>query len=149
MAEQDPQELNGLQPGDENKKPIRILYAEDTEVIRNIMAQTLEIYGYTVATAKNGQEGVEMALQWEPDLILMDLRMPVMDGYQAIQAIKVNPKTRHIPVFVISAWSSKREQDQAKAAGADAFFVKPTEMKRLDEAIKAAVTASTSAPKLF
>jgi CheY-like chemotaxis protein len=144
MAEQDPPKLSGLQPGAENKKRIRILYAEDTEVIRNVMAQTLEIYGYTVATAKNGREGVEMALQWQPDLILMDLRMPVMDGYQAIQAIKVNPKTRHIPIFVISAWNSQREQDQARSAGADAFFAKPTDIKRLNEAIKGAVTPSAS-----
>ncbi len=142
MPEQDPQKLSGLQPEDENEKPIRILYAEDTEVIRNVMAQTLEIYGYRVATAKNGQEGVEMALQWKPDLILMDLRMPVMDGYQAIQAIKVNPNTRHIPIFVVSAWNSQREIDQARAAGADAFFVKPTDIKRLNQAIKGAVTPS-------
>ncbi|MCQ3980769.1 MAG: response regulator [Anaerolineae bacterium] len=140
MAEQEPPKLTRLQPEDENKKPIRILYAEDTEVIRNVMAQTLEIYGYTVATAKNGREGVEMALQWKPDLILMDLRMPVMDGYEAIQAIKVNPKTRHIPIFVVSAWNSQRELDQARAAGADAFFVKPTDIKRLNQAIKGAVT---------
>ncbi|MCL4296691.1 MAG: response regulator [Anaerolineae bacterium] len=140
MAEQELPKLTGLQPEDENEKPIRILYAEDTEVIRNVMAQTLEIYGYTVATAKNGREGVEMALQWKPDLILMDLRMPVMDGYEAIQAIKVNPKTRHIPIFVVSAWNSQRELDQAKAAGADAFFVKPTDIKRLNQAIKGAVT---------
>ncbi|GIK36818.1 MAG: response regulator [Chloroflexota bacterium] len=142
MAEQEPPKLTRLQPADENKKPIRILYAEDTEVIRNVMAQTLEIYGYTVATAKNGREGVEMALQWKPDLILMDLRMPVMDGYEAIQAIKVNPKTRHIPIFVVSAWNSQRELDQARAAGADAFFVKPTDIKRLNQAIKGAVTTA-------
>ncbi|MBE7557360.1 MAG: response regulator [Anaerolineales bacterium] len=83
-----------------------------------------------------------MALQWKPDLILMDLRMPVMDGYQAIQAIKVNPNTRHIPIFVVSAWNSQREIDQARAAGADAFFVKPTDIKRLNQAIKGAVTPS-------
>ncbi|MBE7553184.1 MAG: response regulator [Anaerolineales bacterium] len=142
MAEQEPPKLTRLQPEDENEKPIRILYAEDTEVIRNVMAQTLEIYGYTVATAKNGREGVEMALQWKPDLILMDLRMPVMDGFEAIRAIKVNPKTRHIPVFVVSAWNSQKELDQAKSAGAAAFFVKPTDIKRLNQAIKNAVTPS-------
>ncbi|MBE7557359.1 MAG: response regulator [Anaerolineales bacterium] len=57
MPEQDPQKLSGLQPEDENEKPIRILYAEDTEVIRNVMAQTLEIYGYRVATAKTVKKG--------------------------------------------------------------------------------------------
>lgn len=143
MTEQDPTKLNSLQPSDETRKPIRILYVEDNQIIRDVMVQVLEIYGYKAATAKNGQEGVEMALQWKPDLILMDLRMPVMDGYQAIQAIKVNPKTCHILIFVISAWSSKREQDQARTAGADAFFVKPTDMNRLNEAIKMAVNTSS------
>jgi CheY-like chemotaxis protein len=110
------------------------------------MAQLLEIYGYKVASAKNGKEGVEMALQWKPDLVLMDLRMPVMDGYKAISEIKVNPKTRHIPIFVVSAWSSKREQDQARLVGADGFFAKPTDMNRLNEAIKTAVAASSETP---
>lgn len=143
MIDQDPKKLKRLQPGDETGKAIRILYAEDTESIRSIMAQMLEIYGYKVATAKNGQEGVEMALQWKPDLILMDLRMPVLDGYLAIQEIKFNPETCHIPIFVVSAWSSKREQDQARSAGADGFFVKPTDINRLNEAIKTAVAASS------
>lgn len=143
MVQQAPPKLKSLQPRDEAKKPIRILCVEDTQVIRDVLVQLLELYGYKVATAKNGQEGVEMALQWKPDLVLMDLRMPVMDGYQAIQAIKVNPKTRHIIIFVISAWSSKREQDQARSAGADAFFVKPTDMNQLNEAIKMAVAPSS------
>jgi CheY-like chemotaxis protein len=103
----------------------------------------LEIYGYKVATAKNGQEGIKMALQWRPDLVLMDLRMPVMDGYQAIHEIRFNPQTHHIPIFVVSAWSSKRERDQARLAGADEFFVKPPDFNRLNEAIKLAVAASS------
>jgi CheY-like chemotaxis protein len=146
MTEQGPKKLRKLQPRDTNSKPIRILHVEDTEVIRDIMAQLLEVYGYKVASAKNGKEGVEMALQWKPDLVLMDLRMPVMDGYKAISEIKVNPKTRHIPIFVVSAWSSKREQDQARLVGADGFFAKPTDMNRLNEAIKTAVAASSETP---
>jgi CheY-like chemotaxis protein len=143
MTEQDSKKLRKLQPRDKNSRPVRILCVEDAEVIRDTMAQLLEIYGYKVAAAKNGKEGVEMTLQWKPDLVLMDLRMPVMDGYQAINQIRFNPKTCHIPIFVVSAWSSKRERDQARLVGADEFFVKPPDFNRLNEAIKIAVAASS------
>jgi CheY-like chemotaxis protein len=84
-----------------------------------------------------------MALRWRPDLILMDLRMPVMDGYHAIYDIRFNPQTQHIPIFVVSAWSSKRERDQARLVGANEFFVKPPDFSKLVEAIKIAVASSS------
>jgi CheY-like chemotaxis protein len=143
MLEQSLKKLKKLPPRDKSHQPIRILYVEDAQVIRDTMAQLLEIYGYKVAAAKNGQEGVEMALQWQPDLVLMDLRLPVMDGYQAINQIRFNPKTRHIPIFVLSAWSGKKERSQARLVGADDFFVKPPDFNRLNEAIKIAVAASS------
>ena len=147
MTEQDPKKLRKLQLKDDNSKPTRILYVEDAEVIRDTIARLLEVYGYKVAYAKNGKEGVEMAQQWKPDLVLMDLRMPIMDGYKAINEIKFNPQTRHIPIFVVSAWSSKKERDQARLAGADEFFVKPPDLNRLIEAIDIAVAASSKKPK--
>ena len=149
MTEQGPKKLKKLQPRNGNSKPIRILYVEDAEVIRDTIARLLEVYGYKVAYAKNGQEGVEMAQQWKPDLVLMDLRMPIMDGYKAINEIKFNPQTRHIPVFVVSAWSSKKERDQARLAGADEFFVKPPDLNRLIEAIDIAVAASPKSQNKF
>jgi len=147
MTKQDPKKLRKLQLKDDNSKPTRILYVEDAEVIRDTIARLLEVYGYKVAYARNGKEGVEMAQQWKPDQVLMDLRMPVMDGYKAINEIKFNPQTRHIPVFVVSAWSSRKERDQARLAGADDYFVKPPDLNRLSEAIKIAVAASTQKPK--
>jgi len=147
LTEQGPKKLKRLQPRDEHSKPIRILYVEDAEVIRDTIGQLLEVYGYKVAYAKNGKEGVEMAQQWKPDQVLMDLRMPLMDGYKAINEIKFNPQTRHIPIFVVSAWSSKKERDQARLAGADEFFVKPPDLNRLIEAIDIAVAASSKKPK--
>jgi CheY-like chemotaxis protein len=147
MTQQDSKKLRKLQLKDDNSKPTRILYVEDAEVIRDTIARLLEVYGYKVAYAKNGKEGVEMAQQWKPDLVLMDLRMPVMDGYKAINEIKFNPQTRHIPIFVVSAWSSKKERDQARLAGADEFFVKPPDLNRLIEAIDIAVAASSQKPK--
>ena len=147
MTQQDPKKLRKLQLRDDNSKPTRILYVEDAEVIRDTIARLLEVYGYKVAYAKNGKEGVEMAQQWKPDQVLMDLRMPIMDGYKAINEIKFNPQTRHIPIFVVSAWSSKKERDQARLAGADEFFVKPPDLNRLIEAIDIAVAASSKKPK--
>ncbi len=142
MTEQGPKKFKKLRPMESKGKPTRVLYVEDAEVIRDTIARLLEVYGYQVAYAKNGQEGIEKALQWKPDVILMDLRMPVMDGYKAIHEIRFNPKTHHIPIFVVSAWSSKREREQARLAGADDFFVKPPDLNRLIEAIDTAVAAS-------
>ncbi len=142
MAAPEFRRLKRLQSQDNKKPPIRVLYVEDAEVIRDTIARLLEIYGYDVNYARNGQEGVEMAIHWKPDMILMDLRMPIMDGYKAIQELKLNPTTRNIPVFVVSAWSSQREREQARLAGADQFFVKPPELTKLVEAIENAVAAA-------
>ncbi len=121
---------------------VRVLYVEDAAVIRDTITQLLEMSGYEVAYAKNGREGVEKTIEWQPHVVLMDLRMPIMDGYEAINQIKTHPQTEHIPIFVISAWSSKKERTQAKLAGADAFFVKPPSLDSLVEAIEKAVAAS-------
>ena len=143
MSERKPKKLKRLTPRkEENSDAIRVLYVEDAQVIRDTISRLLELNGYNVAYAKNGEEGVKKALSWQPDAILMDLRMPVMDGFKAINEIKLNPLTKTIPVFVISAWSSKKERTQAKLAGADGFFVKPPDLNKLIEAIEKAVAAS-------
>ena len=137
MSEQSPKKLKRLEP--KPGKGTKVLYVEDAAVIRDTIARLLELKGYQVAYARNGEEGVDKAHSWKPDIVLMDLRMPVMDGYKAINEIKLNPKTRHLPVFVVSAWSSKKERTQAKLAGADEFFVKPPDLNRLVNAINKAV----------
>jgi CheY-like chemotaxis protein len=147
MTEQSPKKLKKLRLKDKKSHPTRILYVEDAEVIRDTIFRLLEIYGYKVAYAKNGQEGVEMAVRWKPDLVLMDLHMPIMDGYKAIHEIRFNPETHHIPIFVISVWGGKKERDQAKIAGADDFFVKPPDLNQLIEAIDRAVAASSKKSK--
>jgi CheY-like chemotaxis protein len=126
------------------KKIVRVLYVEDTEVIRDTITRLLQLNGYEVNIAKNGEEGVTKALQLNPNIILMDLRMPVMSGYNAIEEIRNNPKIKHIPIIVISAWSSKTERTQAKLAGANEFFVKPPDLNRLIETIEKLVSASVS-----
>lgn len=135
MSEEAPKNLRRITPQAKRSGPIRILYVEDAAVIRDTIARLLELKGYEVAYAKNGKEGVELARSWKPDVVLMDLRMPVMDGYSAINQIKLDPETHHLPIFVVSAWSSKSERTKAKLAGADDFFVKPPDLNRLVEAI--------------
>jgi CheY-like chemotaxis protein len=136
MANRPPKKLKKLQPEED---VIRVLYVEDAAVIRDTISRLLKLSGYEVAYAKNGEEGVKMTLQWKPDVVLMDLRMPVMDGYKAINQIKTNPKTKHIPVIVVSAWSSKKERTRARLEGADEFFVKPPDLNKLIAAIEKAV----------
>ena len=139
MSEQPLKKLKRLSPKSNQEKTIRILYVEDSTVIRDTIARLLELKGYKVNYAKNGKEGVELAVTWQPHVVLMDLRMPVMDGYNAISEIRANPSTSHLPIFVISAWSSKKERTQATIAGANKFFVKPPDLNRLIEAINQAV----------
>jgi CheY-like chemotaxis protein len=144
MSEERPKKLKRLTPRPESKSSVRILYVEDAAVIRDTIARLLELKGYDVKYAKNGKEGVELALSWQPHVVLMDLRMPVMDGYVAISEIKRNPRTSHVPIFVVSAWSSKKERTKAQQAGADHFFVKPPDLNRLIEAINKATGFSES-----
>ena len=140
MSGQEPKKLKKLTPkkneAETASNAVRVLYVEDAEVIRDTIARLLELNGYEVTYAKNGQEGVEKAVNWQPDVILMDLRMPVMDGFKAIEQIKSDPRTRYIPVFVVSAWSSKKDRTQAKIAGATDFFVKPPDLNQLIAAIE-------------
>ena len=142
MSEEAPKKIRRLTLQAKRSGPIRILYVEDAAVIRDTIARLLELKGYDVAYAKNGKEGVELALSWKPDVVLMDLRMPVMDGYSAIDQLKSNPQTHHLPIFVVSAWSSKTERNKAKLAGADEFFVKPPDLNRLIETINRVVGKS-------
>lgn len=117
-----------------------LLYVEDAAVIRDTIARLLELKGgYKVEYAQNGQEGVEKALKLNPDAILMDLRMPVKDGYHAIRELKTMPQTRFIPIIVVSAWSSRKDREAARLAGADDYFVKPPDIDKLIDTINSLI----------
>jgi len=100
------------------------------------MAQMLELGGFEVEVANDGEEGVEKALSWLPDIILMDLRMPRMDGFEAIELIRANEATAHIPIIAISAWASGKHKKRALDAGATEHFTKPVDLNRLMITIK-------------
>ncbi|MFQ5610876.1 MAG: response regulator [Anaerolineae bacterium] len=109
----------------------RILYVEDHPAQRDIMAQMLELSGYEVEVAADGVDGVAKSKSWHPDVILMDLRMPRMDGFEAIRMIRANEETARTPIIAISAWASGKHKERALSAGANEHFTKPVDLNRL------------------
>ena len=102
-----------------------VLLAEDFEDARELYRDYLEYSGFTVQTATNGREAVEKAVKLQPDIILMDASMPVLDGWQATRALKQNPATKHIPVLALTAHAFDDARREAKDVGCDDFVTKP------------------------
>ncbi len=109
----------------------RILIAEDEPDIRELVALILELDGHEVIQARDGQEAVEKAQAEHPDLILMDVRMPRMTGYEACETLKANPATQHIPVVFLSAKGQAGEVEAGYRAGAVAYLIKPFDAEEL------------------
>jgi two-component system cell cycle response regulator DivK len=102
-----------------------VLLVEDNEVNRYLVRFVLEKGGCRVITAENGREALELARLHRPDLILMDIQMPVMDGYEATQQLKADPALRLIPVVALTAYAMPHEREQAMAAGCSGHIEKP------------------------
>ena len=102
-----------------------VLLAEDFEDARDLYRDYLEFSGFAVETANNGREAVQRAVALQPDLILMDASMPVLDGWQATRELKSNPATRHIPVLALTAHAFDDARRQANEVGCDGFVTKP------------------------
>ncbi len=115
----------------------KILIAEDERDIRDLIAFTLQFGGHEVTTTSNGEEAVLKAVEIIPDLILLDVRMPRMSGYEACQKIKANPVTNHIPVVFLSAKGQESEVETGLAAGAVEYILKPFAPDQLNERVKA------------
>ena len=114
----------------------RILVVEDQEDNRRIMHDLLSDAGFEVLEAVSGDKGVEMALTHEPDLILMDLQLPGIDGYEATRQIKSNPVLKEIPVIAVTSYALSGDNDLALEAGCDAYFSKPVSPRKLLATIK-------------
>lgn len=119
----------------------RILLVEDDEMIREMVQQTLELYDHSVDCAGSGLEALEQALQQKPQLILMDVGLPLMDGYEATQRLKADPQTRGIPVIALTAAAGQEDRKKALAAGADEYETKPIDFDRLLAKIDALIKA--------
>jgi CheY-like chemotaxis protein len=109
----------------------KILLVEDNELNRDMLSRRLERRGYAVAMAIDGQQGVEMAVSESPALILMDMSLPVIDGWEAARRVKTDDRTRHIPIIALTAHAMDGDEEKARAAGCDDYDVKPVELPRL------------------
>lgn len=117
----------------------RILLVEDNEMNRDMLSRRLQKRGYEVIIAVDGQLGVEMARSELPDLVLMDMSLPVMDGWEATRTLKASPKTRNIPVIALTAHAMSTDRDRAIEAGCDDYDTKPIELPRLLGKIEALI----------
>ena len=121
----------------------RILVVEDNEMNRNMISRRLERRGFEVSFAVDGQSGVTAAETEIPNLILMDLSLPIMDGWEATRRIKSQPQTRNIPVIALTAHETEEERVKAVEAGCDDYETKPVDIDRLVEKIKAHISSGT------
>jgi len=109
----------------------RILIVEDNEMNRDMLSRRLERKGYTISMAVDGGAGVEKVASESPDLILMDMSLPVLDGWEATRRVKANPLTKHIPVIALTAHAMTGDRDKAMQAGCDDYDTKPIDLTRL------------------
>ena len=119
-----------------------ILYVEDNDDNMFIVHRRLTLAGFDVAVARNGEEGVSMAADLRPDLVVMDLNLPVVDGLEATRRLKSRPETRAIPVIALTAHADAPHRDEALAAGCDAFEEKPVDFRGLVAKIHALLARS-------
>ena len=113
----------------------KILLVEDNEMNRDMLSRRLKRKGFEVVMAVDGQAGVDMASSTNPDLILMDLSLPIIDGWEATRCIKADPATQNIPVIALTAHAMAGDEEKARTAGCDDYDTKPVNFKRLLEKI--------------
>jgi len=114
----------------------KILIVEDNAVNCALLQAVLEPEGYDLLVADNGQTGVELAIREHPDLILMDVILPVINGYEATRQIKSHPGTRHIPIIATTANAVPTERDRALDAGCDGYIPKPIDTRALPNQVR-------------
>ncbi|MGC9503630.1 response regulator [Baaleninema sp.] len=115
----------------------KILLVEDNEMNRDMLSRRLKRKGHVVVVAMDGAQGVEMSVSEAPDLILMDMGLPVMDGWEATSTIKAKPETQSIPVIALTAHAIAGDREKCLAAGCDDYDTKPVEFPRLLSKIEA------------
>jgi len=114
----------------------KLLLVEDNDLNRDMLSRRLERRGYHVISAVDGQAALDTAAAEKPDLILMDMSLPVMDGLEATRQVKAAPETRSIPIIALTANALVEDREKALAAGCDDFDTKPVELPRLLEKIR-------------
>ena len=122
----------------------KILLVEDNEMNRDMLSRRLERKGFEVVIAVDGQAGVDMASSTNPDIILMDLSLPVMDGWEATRRLKADPATQRIPVIALTAHAMSGDEVKAREAGCDDYDTKPVNLNRLLEKIGSLLSSGAS-----
>jgi two-component system, cell cycle response regulator DivK len=110
---------------------VKILLVEDNEMNRDMLSRRLQRRGYDVSVAEDGRRGLEIAQKLLPDLILLDMSLPEMDGWEAASHLKAEKTTQHIPIIALTAHAMTSDRDRAFAAGCNEFDTKPIEFQRL------------------
>ena len=118
----------------------KILIVEDEEMNRDSLSRLLRRRGYEIVIAVDGEQGIAMAREEVPDLILMDMSLPQVDGWEATRRLKAEPRTQGIPIVALTAHAMATHRDQALAAGCDDYDTKPIELARLLPKIQALLT---------
>lgn len=118
----------------------RILLIEDDTMLQEILVERLIFRGFEVISATNGQEGIEKAQIEKPDIILMDMRLPVMDGWQATKQLKSLPATQSIPIIALTAHALIGDREESLAVGCDEYEPKPVDLARLLKKIERLIT---------
>ena len=113
----------------------RILLVEDNELNRDMLSRRLKKRGFEITIAIDGQQGIDMAISGKPDLILLDMSLPVVDGWDAAKALKGNDATKVIPIIALTAHAMAGDKEKALEAGCDDYDTKPVELTRLLEKI--------------
>ncbi len=114
----------------------KLLLVEDNEMNRDMLSRRLQRKGYSVVIAHDGEQGLSLACSETPDLVLMDISLPGMDGCEVTRRLKANPGTRHIPVIALTAHALVTDREKAFDAGCDDYDTKPIEFGRLSEKIE-------------
>ena len=125
----------------------RILLVEDNEFNRDMLSRRLQRKGFDVIIAEDGESGIRLAQETRPDLILMDMDLPVLDGWEATRRLKADPAMSSIPVVALTAHAMKSDHDRAMASGCDDFATKPIEFTVLLDKITRALSAGSSPHK--
>ncbi len=120
----------------------KILLVEDNEMNRDMLSRRLNRRGFVVVTAVDGEEGIEAAIQTLPQLILMDLSLPAVDGLEATRRLKADARTGHIPVIALTAHAMETDRASAMEAGCDDYDTKPVDLPRLLKKIDALLAAA-------
>lgn len=119
----------------------KILLVEDNEMNRDMLSRRLIRRGFDIVNAENGEDGVNMAASENPDLILMDMSLPIIDGWEATRRIKSSEQTKSIPIIALTAHAMASDREKALAAGCDDYDTKPIELPRLLEKIDRLLSA--------